>query len=131
MKTTLSTQCQLCNQTMPNVQTMPFVRSDNAKCAHNAICAIRQCQICRQCHLCDQTMPYMTTMLFVQSDNAKYAHSANACKIICISQTMTNEHVLAIQFVLVRQFQMRTTFKEWRQLFLNEDDCFWMKTTVR
>ena len=52
------------------------------------------------------------TMAITQSDNAKYAHSANACKIICISQTMTNEHVLAIQFVLVRQFQMRTTFKE-------------------
>ena len=82
------------------------LKLDNAKYAHNAICAIRQCQMCKQCHLCDQTMPKMQTMPFVRSDNA------NACKIICVSEPMANEHEIAMPFVLVRQCQI------W-----NEDDC--------
>ena len=72
MKTTLSTQWQLRNQTMPNMHTMPNVQSDNAKCADNAICASHtmpfmhtmpivhtmpfmestQCQLCAQCQIC-------------------------------------------------------------------------------
>ena len=78
-----SRQCQLCDQTMPNVQTMPIMQSDNAKYADNANCAIRQCQICTQCQLCNQTIPNMHTMPIMQSDNAKYACNAN-----CVSQTM-------------------------------------------
>ena len=60
-------QCQLCDQTIPNVHAMPFLLLDNAKYANNANNAFRQCQIFTQWHLC-------------KSDNAIYADNANCAK---------------------------------------------------
>ena len=77
----ICTQCQLCNQTIPNMHTMPIMQSDNAKYACNANCVSQTMPIMqtmpivlldnvnratRQCHNRQWTMPNMHTMQIVQ-----------------------------------------------------------------
>ena len=91
----LFTQCQLCIQ-------CHLCNTDNANCAHNAICFVRQCQLCIQCHICN---PH----------NAKCANNA-----ICARYTMpimhtmpfmhTMPYMLAIQCQLCTQCQFCNTF---------------------
>ena len=67
---------------MPNIDTIPIMRSDNAECASKAIWVSQTMPnmhtITITIQLCNQTMPY------------KHAIVMLLCNAICVSQTMPN-----------------------------------------
>ena len=76
--------CHIRQWTMPNMHTMPIMRSAIAKCACNVICVsqimpnmqIMPIMRSDNAKCAEQTMPIVQTMPIMQSDNAKYADNA-------------------------------------------------------